>query len=153
MTIRLANTVADAAIICHHRRSMFRDMGYTDDAALDAMIAAFRPWVEVRLQSGEYVAWLVQTATGEVIAGGGVWLMDWPPHMIGGPGPRANILNVYTEMEYRGQGLARQLMEAILQWLRENHVGTVILHASEQGRTLYEKLGFQATNEMRLLLQ
>jgi hypothetical protein len=26
----------------------------------------------------------------------------------------------------------------------------VILHASDEGRPLYEKLGFEATNEMRL---
>jgi hypothetical protein len=30
-------------------------------------------------------------------------------------------------------------------------VGAVVLHASEEGRALYESLGFEETNEMRLV--
>ena len=46
----------DAETICHHRRAMFRDMGHPDDAVMDAMVTAFRPWVEQRLESSEYRA-------------------------------------------------------------------------------------------------
>jgi hypothetical protein len=35
-------------------------------------------------------------------------------------------------------------------WCAREGVGTVILHASDEGRPLYEKLGFEATNEMSL---
>jgi hypothetical protein len=34
---------------------------------------------------------------------------------------------------------------------REGHA-VVFLHASDEGRPLYEELGFRATNEMRLRL-
>jgi hypothetical protein len=44
-------------------------------------------------------------------------------------------------------------MRVILDWCRENGVDTIILHASAEGRSLYESLGFQATNEMRLRLE
>lgn len=60
------------------------------------------------------------------------------------------ILNVYTEPEFRKQGIARQIMLTILAWVKEQSLRSVNLHASKQGRHLYEKLGFEATNEMRL---
>jgi ribosomal protein S18 acetylase RimI-like enzyme len=79
--------------------------------------------------------------------------MDWPPHLVG-PGPwRANILNVYTRPESRRMGLARKLMDTALAWCRANHVQAVILHSSDDGRHLYESMGFKATNEMRILLE
>jgi len=36
--------------------------------------------------------------------------------------------------------------------LPEQRLHSVSLHASEYGRSLYEQLGFRATNEMKLLL-
>ena len=151
MTIRPA-TREDAEVVCAHRRAMFSDMGHRDTAAINDMAAQFLPWVERRLASGEYLAWFVVAPDESVVAGVGIWLMDWPPHMAGPGKPRANILNVYTQLEYRRQGLARRLMERALDWCRTREIKTVILHASEEGRGLYESLGFRATNEMRLAL-
>jgi GNAT superfamily N-acetyltransferase len=145
-------TVEEAAAIVHHRRAMFSDMGYRDDAALDRMSAEFGPWVATRLASGEYLAWLARTEDGRTAGGLGLWLMDWPPHMIGAGARRGNILNVYTEPEFRRQGIARRLMETALEWCRLNGIRAVILHASAEGRALYESLGFQSTNEMRIAL-
>jgi len=84
------------------------------------------------------------------VAGAGLWLMDWPPHMIGTSSRRGNILNVYTQPAFRKMGLARRLTQAAMEWCRSNRIDTVILHASEEGRGLYESLGFQSTNEMRI---
>ena len=60
------------------------------------------------------------------------------------------ILNMYVERKYRRKGIARALMEAMLAWCRENGFTSVGLHASEEGRPLYEQLGFKPTNEMSL---
>ncbi len=150
-TIR-QGTLADVETIVAQRRAMFADADFDDQQALDEMSAAFRPWLQRKMQAGEYLAWFAAGADGTVAAGLGLWLMDWPPHMIG-PGPwRGNILNVYTEPGSRRLGLARRLMQTALDWCRRNGVRAVILHASTHGRPLYEKLGFQSTNEMRILL-
>ena len=135
-----------------HRRAMFLEMGYRDPAALDAMIEAFQPWLRRKMQEGEYLAWLAVRSDESVAAGLGLWLMDWPAHMIGPGSRRGNILNVYTNPDSRRQGLARRLMDAALEWCRANKIRAVILHASSDGRALYEKLGFRPTNEMRLML-
>jgi GNAT superfamily N-acetyltransferase len=62
------------------------------------------------------------------------------------------ILNMYVEREHRRRGIARALMEKMIAWCRENGFVSVGLHASDEGRPLYEQLGFEATNEMRLKL-
>jgi hypothetical protein len=41
-------------------------------------------------------------------------------------------------------------MQIILEWIKAYGMRSVNLHASEEGRALYEKLGFAPTNEMRL---
>jgi GNAT superfamily N-acetyltransferase len=150
-TIRRAST-DDVITLVEHRREMFYDMGYRDDAALDSMAAKFKPWLLDHMNSGEYVAWLAVASDASIAAGAGLWLMDWPPHMIGNGARRGNILNVYTVEKFRRRGLARQLMEAAIQWCRENGVDIVILHASPEGRALYESMGFAPSNEMRIRL-
>lgn len=130
---------------------MFFEMGYRDMKALDEMIAAFRPWLLKRMGSGEYLAWVAVGPADAIVAGLGLWLMDWPAHMIGPGAPRGNILNVYTMAAHRRQGIARRLMDVALDWCRENGIGAVILHASKDGLALYERMGFRPTNEMRLL--
>jgi GNAT superfamily N-acetyltransferase len=145
-------TLADVETVVAQRRAMFHEMGYRDEGALDGMSASFRPWLERKMGTGEYLAWFAIDSGGAIVAGLGLWLMDWPPHMIGPGTPRGNILNVYTRTESRRRGLARRLMETALAWCRLNRVSAVILHASEDGRRLYESMGFKPTNEMRTLL-
>src|SRR5215471_5165736 len=148
-TLRRAST-ADLETLVAHRRNMFHDMGYGDEGALESMSEKFRVWLLEHMNEGDYLAWLITAPDGSVAAGTGLWLMDWPPHMIGTSERRGNILNVYTNPSFRKRGLARSLMETALAWCRENSIDTVILHASPAGRSLYESMGFAATNEMRL---
>ncbi len=136
--------------LVEHRRAMFLDMGYADDAAMSQMAEKCRPWLLAKMRSGEYLAWLAVDQAGAIAAGTGLWLMDWIPHVIGKSERRGNILNVYTRPEFRRRGLARRLIEVAVVWCRENGIDTVILHASPEGRPLYEALGFSATNEMRI---
>jgi GNAT superfamily N-acetyltransferase len=145
--------IDDAEIVIAHRRAMFFEMGYHDQVVLDAMVVAFRPWLLRKMEEGEYLTWLAVRADGSVAAGLGLWLMDWPPHMVGPGSRRGNILNVYTNPDSRRLGLARRLMELALEWCRVNRIRAVILHSSNEGRPLYEKLGFRATNEMRLMIE
>jgi GNAT superfamily N-acetyltransferase len=149
ITIRLA-TPSESAIILHHRRSMFRDMGEGTVEELDRMVTVAGPWLARALADGSYRHWLALDSSGRVVAGGGVLLCPWPANPHDPCTERAVILNVYTEAEFRRRGIARQVMETILEWLRQQGFRGVNLHASPEGRTLYEKLGFEATNEMRL---
>jgi len=148
--VRRAST-DDINTLVEHRRAMFFDMGYRDQTALDSMAAKCHTWLLTRMNRGEYLAWLAIAPDQEIVAGTGLWLMDWPPHMVGS-GVRGNILNVYTAVEHRRRGLAGELVRAAMQWCRSNGVDVVVLHASPDGRRLYESMGFVVSNEMRLKL-
>ena len=80
-------------------------------------------------------------------------ISPWPSHPYDGQCRRATILNMYTDPRYRRQGIAGRLMQTMIDWCREEKFVHVTLHASDKGRPLYESLGFEATNEMRLKLR
>jgi len=88
-----------------------------------------------------------------IVAGAGVTIVAWsgsPDE----PEPRRGwIQNVYTEPDFRRLGLARRLMETVVEWCRAEGFASVSLHASVFGRPLYESMGFEQTNEMRLRLR
>ena len=140
----------EAATILHHRRSMFRDMGEGTVEELDRMLDAARPWLTRALADGSYRHWLALDSSNHVVGGGGVLLCPWPANPKDPCTQRAVILNVYTEPEFRKRGVARQVMLVILGWLKAQGLRAANLHASQEGRHLYEKMGFEATNEMRL---
>src|SRR6266545_2784623 len=50
---------------------------------------------------------------------------------------------VLTHPDFRGRGLARRLMERSLEWLEARPVEWIKLDATDMGRPLYAKLGFQ----------
>lgn len=151
ITFRMAR-VDDAPIIGHHRRAMFTDMGYADIASLDAMDAAFAPYVRRALADGSYRGWLAVTSERHVVAGGGLIVHEWPATPRNADTQHAYILNMYTEPEYRRRGIARCILNAILDCCRAEGLHSVSLHASEFGRPLYVSMGFEPTNEMRLKL-
>ncbi|MBX3064286.1 MAG: GNAT family N-acetyltransferase [Anaerolineae bacterium] len=144
-------TFDDAATVTYHRRSMYEAMGNTDPAILDPMEANFIGWVKRRLEDGTYLGWFCLDGE-KIVAGVGIWLQDWPPHVLDPQGPRAYILNVFVEPEYRQQGIARELTQHCIDWSREQGIKVITLHYSDAGKFVYEKLGFQESNEMRLRL-
>ena len=149
ITIREA-APSESAIILHHRRSMFRDMGEGTVEELDRMVDVASTWLARALADGSYHHWLALDSSGRIAGGGGVLLCPWPANPKDLCTQRAVILNVYTEPEFRKHGIARQIMLTILAWAKQQGLRSVNLHASDEGRHLYEKLGFEATNEMRL---
>ena len=138
--------------VLHHRRRMFEDMGFTDAPALDRMIEVSTALLRRGLADDTYRGWLVEDVAGSVVAGGGVILLEFQPHPIDPRPQRAWVVNMFTEPGHRRRGLARRLMDAMIGWCRDAGLTHLNLHASDEGRPLYEALGFEPTNEMRLAL-
>jgi len=148
LTTRLA-TEEDAALIAEHRRRMYVDSGQAESAAMDLMVANFVEWVRPRLADGRYIGWLLED-DGAVVGGAGMWLMDFPPHWMDPEPVRAYLLNFYVEPVARGRGLAEMMLKAAVDEARRRGIGVVSLHASRMGRPIYERNGFEGTNEMML---
>ena len=151
-------TVADATVLARHRVGMFRDMGDLPAEQEAPLFTAARRDLADWLASGDYSAWVASPVgrPEEIVAGAGVQLRPLLPR----PDPKrgriregreAIVLNVYTEPAYRRRGIARLLMEQVIAWVRANGIARLVLHASPDGRPLYEQLGFEATNEMRFM--
>jgi GNAT superfamily N-acetyltransferase len=145
-------TLSDLPVILHHRRSMHEDMGERDARALDIMQATSEKYLQKALADGSYRGFLAEASQGRVVAGGGIVISPWPGHPGEVHARRAMILNMYTEKEYRRRGIARRLMLTMMDWLRKEGFPKVSLHASDEGRPLYESLGFEISNEMTFKL-
>jgi GNAT superfamily N-acetyltransferase len=135
---------------------MFTDMGQLPAALYDTLVQAARAYFSAAIPDGRYVAWVAQLRErpGEIIGGAGIQLRDLlpRPHSVGERltrGQQGLILNVFTERPWRRQGVAIGLMEELLRWTRAHGIESLVLHASADGRPLYEGLGFVPTNEMR----
>ena len=145
-------SAADLEGILHHRRMMFYDMGYQDDSVLDRVVRSSRPPIQRYLANGSYRGWFA-TTDGRVVAGVGLIITE----LVSGPfSPeqtcRPYLLNVYTEPEFRNRGVARLLTVKAIDWCRSQGFKILWLHASKYGKPLYDSLGFEATNEMKLML-
>src|SRR2546428_3245071 len=149
-------TAADAGVLARHRAEMFRDMGELPAGVYDTLIDAARAYLTQAVTDGRYVGWVAELDAGsrEIVGGAGLQLRELLPRADVARerlvrGPQGLIVNVYTERAWRRKGVADALMRELLQWCRGNGIESVVLHASDEGRPLYEKLGFRSTNEMR----
>lgn len=142
-------TLADSGLIAAHRRAMFEAMDSAGPDLLDEMSCKFEPWLRPCLADGRYMGWIT-TDEDKPVASAGLLIVDWPPHARDPAGSqRGYILNVFVEPAYRRRGLARSLVKLCLAEARRRNIRVVTLHASDEGRPLYESLGFGPSNEMQ----
>ena len=148
-TLREA-TLADAPTLARQRRLMFESISPLPPGHGTLLEAAILRYVVQAMPAGTFRAWVVEY-DGAIVSGGGLQLRTLIPR----PGyvygePEGLIVSMWTEPSHRRRGLGRRVVEAILSWGRANGVTRYALHASDDGRPLYERYGFQPTNEMRL---
>jgi GNAT superfamily N-acetyltransferase len=141
--------LADAKVIARHRTAMFCDRSEVVGDDIARLESASFVFLRQMMAERRYLGWLTERAD-EVVAGGGLVVSQILPRpgIVEG-GAQALIVNMYCEPAHRRRGLARGLMEAMLDWCKQERIARVTLHTSDAGRPLYESLGFIHTNEMR----
>ena len=87
------------------------------------------------------VVWIA-SHNDNIIATSGVCFFQYPPTFSNPTGKVAYITNVYTLDAYRKQGIATRLLELIMEEIESRHYKLARLHASSQGKRMYEKMGF-----------
>ena len=60
------------------------------------------------------------------------------------------IWGVYVESSYRRKGIAKQLTNATIEYLKSIGCTMAVLNASPAGKPVYESLGFSPSNAMQL---
>ncbi len=148
-------TASDQATLVEFRLAMFADMRNCEPGAktalladLEALRASNLRWMAEHF-GRDFIAWVVDL-DGRTVASAGLLWFAHPPGPRNPGGREAYILNVYTRPEARRMGLARALMERVVEEARAADVRRIWLRASADGRPLYEAIGFAVGNYLEL---
>jgi GNAT superfamily N-acetyltransferase len=144
-------TSADLATILEFRLAMLADVfgaGTRPGAEPGALRASNERWLGERF-GRDFAAWIADL-DGRPAASAGLMWFPHPPGTANPIGLEAYILNVYTRPEARRMGLARALMERAVEAARAAGVRRIWLRASDEGRPLYQDMGFVTSSYLEL---
>lgn len=84
----------------------------------------------------------VARAEGRLVAAAYLLLEEKPSSPFRPNGLGGEVLSVYTEDAYRGQGICTQLMKNMVEYGREHKMDRIDLVATKEGEPIYRKIGF-----------
>ena len=146
-------TLDDLTVLVRHRRVMFVEAtGAKGDKELDIMDHGYQRHIQKSLPIDTFKAWIIETKEGKIAASGGITVYEQPPRPQDETLRYVYVHSIYTEPEYRRQGIARKMLNTIIEYCREKKFKTLTLHAVEASKSLYESFGFKPTTEMRMFL-
>lgn len=138
-------TPSDAAALARLRVALLEETGGA--LALQArteMLQANEAFFRAHMGDPAWANWCAENE-GNIVAVGTLALFERPPYPGNPEGRDAYLLNIYTLPAFRGQGASNGIVRAALAHAKACGVRKVILHATEAGRPIYEKLGFLAS--------
>ena len=112
----------------------------------EELSTSLREYLSKSIANDEFVAWLA-IFDGEIIATSGLCFFQITPGFTLIDGKIAYILNIYTLPHWRGKGVGKQVFDHILQEAIRRGYKRISLHASDDGRPIYEKFGFRGTDD------
>lgn len=134
-----------ATVACH--LAFLEEVAEPGDAAYAASLTAY---MEEHLEDGSLVC-CIALAGERVVAKNTLCLYTVAPKWNNPSGRIGYIYGVYTEPNYRGQGIATRLMEMALEAAKAWGAGEVYLNAQPEAEHLYARLGFElVVREMKL---
>ena len=120
------------------RINQLREEGATDEMDLSP---ALMDYYQRHLAKGTFVSWLAMDGD-KIIGTSGMSFVEKPPYF-GCPTGRIGLLSsMYTNPDYRRQGIARELLRRVVEEARDYGCGTVQITASDMGVLLYSDFGF-----------
>ncbi len=112
-----------------------------NNAQADALAEANRCYFQNKLSSGEFVAFLAEV-DGQIVGTSGLVLFEKPPTPGNIRGMEAYALDIYTTPDWRGRGIATALAKEAICSAQEVGARVWLRAMSEDGRRIYERLGF-----------
>ncbi len=137
-------------ILVMHRRKMYLAVGKDHEPELSDHDNAYSRWFESHVRDGSLYPFIAIGRDGRILGSCTLWLREEHPR----PGRLAErvpcVHSMYVEDEARRNGIAKALTERVIAFSKSLGYKRILLHTSEEGRNVYEKVGFKPTNEMRL---
>ena len=143
-------TADDLDTFIQMRIRQLREEGAQEDFDL---VPALKDSYDRHMADGTFVSWLALDEE-KIIGTSGMSFVEKPPYY-GCPTGRIGLLSsMYTDPEYRRQGIARELLTRVVEEARAYGCGTVQITASDMGVHLYTNFGFvKNDNFMQYKLQ
>ncbi len=127
--------------------------GLSESADMSEVEKTSREYYERALADGSHTAYLVFDGD-RFIGAGGVSYYSVMPTYHNTSGRKAYIMNMYTAPEYRRQGIAIKTLGLLVLDSLGRGITDIGLEATDMGRPLYERFGFEAAaGEMYLTEQ
>lgn len=131
-------TIVDVKHLTELRKKQLIDEGCYAENDIDEELERF---FSAGIRDNTLIVWLA--IKEETIVGtAGVCFFQYPPSFTNTTGKIAYITNVYTRDEFRKQGIATKLLELVMEEAKKAGCKFARLHASTEGKKLYEKIGF-----------
>ena len=147
---RKAN-INDVAILANIRSIFLMEANdITSEIERNNVEIAIKQYFESALENDSFVAWLA-VSENNIIATSGLSFSVVPPSFKCFDGKVAYIMNMYTIPDYRKQGIGTELLKRTIKEAKKRGYKRITLHATDMGRTLYEKNGFKAINGYMVL--
>jgi GNAT superfamily N-acetyltransferase len=117
--------------------------------------AAYRTWLNSRLSESDCVQVLAaeHRESGQVLGCATAIIDQRAPAPGCLNGLSGWVQSVVVEPQWRGRGIARQLMQHLLRWFANRSVACVVLQSTAAAGTLYQALGFATSDETLLIRQ
>ena len=131
-------TASDLDTFISMRITQLREEGATEDIDL---VPALKDYYNRHLSDGTFVSWLA--LDGEKIIGtSGMSFVEKPPYFSCPTGRIGLLSSMYTDPGYRRMGIAKELLDRVINEAREYGCGVVHITASDMGVKLYTAYGF-----------
>lgn len=135
-------TEDDLDIFIEMRIHQLREEGAKEDIDLKP---ALRDYYHRHMADGTFVSW-VAVDNGKIIGTSGMSFVEKPPYF-GCPSGKMGLLSsMFTNLDYRRMGIARELLHRVVEEARNYGCGTVQITASDMGVKLYTAYGFVHNN-------
>ena len=94
---------------------------------------------------------IIALENGKPVACASISYIEVMPTFSHPTGNRAHLMNVYTNADYRRQGVARKLVQMLIDEAKVKGITEISLDATDLGRPLYEALGFCGSKECMVM--
>ena len=131
-------TASDLDTFISMRITQLREEGATEDIDL---VPTLKDYYNRHLSDGTFVSWLA--VDGEKIVGtSGMSFVEKPPYFSCPTGRIGLLSSMFTNPDYRRMGIAKELLDRVVNEAREYGCGAVHITASDMGVKLYTAYGF-----------
>jgi len=129
------------------------DHGHLSEADEKAIRIQVKNYFEKHIPLGDCIGMLAKTDDGEIVSAAFLVIKEYPANTFFMTGVASTLLNVITYPQYRRKGIAAQVIKRIIDEAKSAGVSSIDLYATEEGKGLYEKLGFTVPHYTAMRLE